>query len=139
MKKPILWFVLIAFITQPVVVLGEDLCLQSYDLNLGEVAPCWGVLMPQPWVLKGLECIRVDLPYQTKKLELYKKKSHAEMEALKEEIKLTTSVMDNQSLLLDQALESHQPRPWFESPLLWGAVGLVAGIGGTSALVLSLR
>ncbi len=139
MKKIISLVILFSFLSGPVVAQSSERCSQSYELEQGDESPCWGVLMPQPWVLKGLECIRVDLPHQTKKLELFEKKLNAEIEALKEELELANTAMDNQSLMLDQALDAYEPPAWYSSPWLWGTVGFVAGVSGTAALAISLR
>ena len=139
MKTTTVLVILISFLFSPATAHANQKCEQSYELDQGDSSPCWGVLMPQPWVLKGLECIRVDLPHQTKKLELFEKKLNAEIEALKEELELAYTVMDNQSLMLDQALDAYEPPAWYSSPWLWGTVGFVAGVSGTAALAISLR
>ena len=114
-------------------------CDQSQELHMGEVSPCWGILMPQPWVLKGIECLQVDLPHCDKRNALEIEGLKAEIEALKQKLQISETAFEEQSVLLDQALDIYEPPPWYKSPWLWGTTGLILGASAASYLAVQLR
>ena len=114
-------------------------CDQSQELRMGETSPCWGILMPQPWVLKGIECLQVDLPHCEKRSALQVIELEAELEALKQKLQIAETAFEEQSVLLDQALDIYEPPPWYKSPWLWGTTGLILGASAATYLAVQLR
>ena len=142
--RKIAYFVIL-FALSPGLLLGQTFgpepqkCEQSQEIQTGETAPCWGILMPQPWVLKGIECLQVDLPHCEKRNALEIEGLEAEIEALKQKLQLSETAFEEQAVLLDQALDIHDPPKWYENPWLWGTVGVVVGAAGATYLAVQLR
>ena len=142
MRNLIVQIILVFFVSSvcQAQTMGPDpiLCEQSHEIQPGEPSPCWGILMPQPWVLKGVECLRVDLPHCEKRLSLLEKKWTIELESLQAELEVERAALESQSSVLDEALDLYKPPTWYASPWLWGAVGFAAGAAGAGFLAYSL-
>ena len=103
-------------------------CPQAVPLEEGLVAPCDGILWPEPWTATALEC--------PPRLRICDVERMAVLEANGEcEADLRT-LQDGCSWAFDRLSKISMraagiERPWWEHPLLWGLVGVTVGVAGT--------
>jgi hypothetical protein len=107
------------------------MCERAYDLLHGDIAPCSGILWSKVMSLEAIRCKQIALPTCMNDKDFEITKRDADISALSKRLTACSMVIDEQDLLLDDALDSMRPTPWYESPLFWGTVGLVVGVGIT--------
>ena len=104
-------------------------CQKAFSLNGGEVAPCTGILWSNAMTVDALRCKKVDLPLCISQKAFDIQKRDLEIQAFSQKLEACDTALGEQSLLMDEAIDSAMPTPWYKSPYLWGTVGFVIGAG----------
>lgn len=109
-------------------------CTDATPVDAGEVAPCTGIIMPDAWTLKCVECVRVDLPLCTRNLIA----CETMIETQEAHILEMHSVADDAVTTLSETVCPEPPplpqgSPWWHVPLTV-IVSLAVGAGAVWGL-----
>ena len=110
-------------------------CTQAQPLDAYTIAPCTGILWPEPWSKRALECVQVDLPAVSAEMVLRVKTLQAELTARVLTLTACREALDGCELAAEEVIAPDDP--WWKHPALWATVGVVAGgliIGGAWAI-----
>ena len=117
---------------------GGSPCKEAYPLNKAYPAPCDGVLWPSPWTVRALRCVEVALPTCKQNNKLNKELCLADKKSLIAKNAACRSLVEQQNVLLDTALDTIEPTPWWKSPAFVVPVSIVGGVAvGFAAAVIA--
>jgi hypothetical protein len=112
-----------------------DQCTTAVLVQAGDTAPCDGQLLPDAWARSLLRCAKVDLPGCRADADLADKLHAARLRQCTADLDAThKALLHCEGLVTAPAavLPSPLPTPWWQSPVTWGAIGLV--VGGAAGL-----
>ena len=96
-------------------------CTNATGLSQGLVAPCSGVLFPNFWAIKAVNCIDVDLPMEkTKHNECNQVMQIKQATWLEKETAYKKQIFDLEELAREAA---QIERPWYSSKWVWFTAG----------------
>ena len=100
--------------------------------------PCAGLLLPPEEAQRALVCLRADLPACLLDLSAQAEAHGILVESLQREIALERAArLEVEEVAADLAAKFRPPAIW-ESPILWGLVGLVVGVAAGVAIVVAV-
>jgi len=111
-------------------------CEKASAITFGVAAPCSGVLLPSQWAREAVNCKTVLVPSLRNDLRLLRESTRVELDELQERYTAIDLLSQEQRKLLDEV--NAGPTFW-ESPVLWGIVGGLVGVGLTVGIVYALR
>ena len=107
----------------------ENECEDAVALDFKSRAPCTGLLIPRQDAINALRCIGSDLPLANASLLKCEKFKLADLKLHKASIDAQTLRISELEKALAVAHEALAEEPSiFESPILWGIVGVTVGI-----------
>jgi hypothetical protein len=115
-------------------------CERALTLRYGDTLQCTeGVLLPPKWASTCTKQRMVIIPGLQNDLTFMQKTLQAEIDLLRVELKTEKLFAKEQSRLLDKALESIGPEPWWRHSGIWIGLGLVVGTGTTIAITYAVN
>lgn len=116
---------------------GGSPCGEAHSLDKTAPAPCDGVLWPSPWTVRALRCIEVALPTCRQNTQLNQELCLADKTALFAKNTACNLLVAQQNVLLDSALDTLEPTPWWKSPAFIVPVSIIGGValGFTAAII----
>jgi len=115
-------------------------CTEALTLRFGQTVPCLeGILMPTEWALEATRLKTVTIPELKNRLQLLETTSTARINALTLELKVERDFSTEQARLLDKALDTYRPEPWWKHPGVRVTVGLVVGAATTIGITYAVN
>jgi 16S rRNA G966 N2-methylase RsmD len=102
-------------------------------LKLGTSAPCSGLLWPEAHSKIALSCLKVEIPRLEARVLKLKAEHLADLKALRTKLDATTNALAESEKRFEEMVVPVDP--WYESPILWGVVGVVVGVALTAGAV----
>ena len=109
-------------------------CEKVLTLKVSDPAPCSGLLWPEGYTKTALSCLKVDVPRLEAVIDRLKLEHAAELRAVDAKLMATEDSLIQSENRLREAM-AIDPAPWYMSPYLWTAVGVVLGVGLTVGAV----
>ena len=119
---------MIAAVTLLAALLSASPCSEAIPLGSGDKTPCEGLLVPAGEAVQCIRCLTVDLPGCRLDLQMSDERSDIERRALADQLALER---DRVKRLGQQLIKATNPRPLWQSPVLWFAVGVVVSGSAT--------
>jgi len=102
-------------------------CGKAYGVTSGSTAPCGGVLQPTAEALAGQRCLLVDLPLARAATATAAAHCANDAELAAHHLRACQAERDGLRSRKAVIVTVEKPAPWWRSPWLWGAIGVVAG------------
>lgn len=103
-------------------------CSEAIPLGSEDRAPCEGLLVPAGEAVVCVRCLTVDLPGCRLDRQVCGERADIEKRALADQLALER---DRVKRLGQQIVKATSPRPLWQSPILWFAVGVVVSGSAT--------
>jgi len=118
--------VLLGLLAVPEPGLGNP-CTKAAGVASGRTAPCTGVLLPTADALAGERCVLVDLPLARAATETTAANCANDARLAAHRLRACQAEVAGLRSRKAVIVTVEKPPAWWQSPFLWGAVGLVAG------------
>ena len=101
-------------------------CEVSHPAATGNPSPCDGVLLPQSWAARSIQCVQIELPSCVSGQDILRNLAASCDRTLQNVTKACDESLEKCEKVAREA--ANISRPWYESNSLWFAAGVVTTI-----------
>lgn len=124
----------LALVACPAIAPASEPCLEAVAVDL----PCRGLLIPEQDARECWKCLEVDLPQCWLGVERLDEQHQITLEALQEDLETERQARAHADMMATDLAAQLKPPAWWESPILWGGVGLLVGLAAGIAIFVAV-